>query len=394
MGRCGTASWCGVNLAQIWSVYSRATTSMRRNPVRVAKSTVTSTTMPAKSVAPSILIVSPYLAAANNGNWRTAARWARLLERCGYQALVQADADGPAARAAACMIALHARRSHPAIRSWRASGPARPLIVTLTGTDLYGDLPAGNADCAASLDAADALIVLQDDAVNHLPARHRGKAHVVFQSAPLLRTAVKPGTRLNCVMVGHLRAEKAPLTALAAWRLLPADEPIYLRHLGDALDPDLGKAATAMMANDRRYRWLGAVPHPAARQAIRRAHLLLVPSVMEGGANVVVEALTAGTAVLGSRMSGNVGMLGARYPGLFEVGDSAQLAALLLRARHEPAFLARLESTCGRKAPRFAPAAEQRALHRLVARMLQTAGITIPPSRGAPSRRDTRRKLP
>src|SRR5205814_3366171 len=101
-------------------------------------------------------------------------------------------------------------------------------------------------------------------------------------------------SRLNCVMVGHLRAEKDPLTALAAWRALPPTEPIYLRHVGGMLDPELGAAARDFMRTEPRYRWLGPLPHPATRQSIKRAHLLLLPSLMEGGANVVVEALTSG----------------------------------------------------------------------------------------------------
>ena len=71
------------------------------------------------------------------------------------------------------------------------------------------------------------------------------------------------------------------------------------------------------MARDPRYRWTGALPHGLTRCAIRNAHLLVHPSLMEGGANVIVEAITAGTPVIASRVSGNVGMLGRNYPGLF-----------------------------------------------------------------------------
>jgi putative glycosyltransferase (TIGR04348 family) len=323
----------------------------------------------AKPTKPIVLIVTPYLAAANNGNWRTAQRWARLLQSR-YHVIVQANADNAAVRDAACLIALHARRSHPAVLKWRAQGTARPLIVALTGTDLYRDLPDGNAEAQDSLQQADALIVLQEDALTNLPAIHRAKASVVLQSARALTPTVKPVTRLNCVMVGHLRAEKDPLTTLAAWRALPPDEPIHLRHIGGALDPKLGAAARAFMAAEPRYRWLGPVPHGATRQAIKRAHVLLIPSLMEGGANVVVEALTSGTPVLGTRMSGNIGMLGAAYPGLFPAGDSAALAALLLRCRHDPQFLREINAWCRRRAPLFSPAIERRALLRVVASVL------------------------
>lgn len=326
--------------------------------------------MPATPALPSILIVTPYLAAANNGNWRTADRWARLLRGAGHEVIVQADANGADTAKADCMIALHARRSHPSVVAWRQRRGRQPLVVAMTGTDLYRDLPGGDGDAADSIEAADALIVLQPDALTFVPPVHRRKAHVVFQSARALRPCEKPSSRLNCIMVGHLRPEKDPRTAFEAWRRIPPQEPVYLRHAGSPLDPDLAAAATALMQADRRYRWLGPVPHPAARQAIKRAHLLLVPSLMEGGANVVVEAITSGTAVLGSRMSGNVGMLGADYSGLFTVGSSDELAALLLRCRREPGFLRRLEVHCAARAGHFSPAAEQQALSNMLQRLL------------------------
>ena len=63
---------------------------------------------------------------------------------------------------------------------------------------------------------------------------------------------------------------------------------------------------------------------------------------MEGGANVVVEAITSGTPVIASRISGNLGMLGDDYPGYFAVGDAADLATVVERACRDRAFLASL----------------------------------------------------
>jgi glycosyltransferase involved in cell wall biosynthesis len=107
---------------------------------------------------------------------------------------------------------------------------------------------------------------------------------------------------------------------------------------------------------------LGPVSHAAARQRIRRAHLLIVPSVMEGGANVIVEAATSGTAVLASDCDGNVGMLGEDYPGYFPVGNAQALASLVLRCRDEPGYLRQLERRCAARARCFRPESERRAL--------------------------------
>jgi putative glycosyltransferase (TIGR04348 family) len=314
-----------------------------------------------RSTAPTLLLVTPYLADANNGNWRTAARWSRLLAPS-YRVIVQA-AEAPVTGGrrddAVALIALHARRSRPAIAAWHDARPERALVVTLTGTDLYRDVPARDPDALASLALADRLIVLQEDAPSHLPPALRPQADVVFQSARTLRPwPRKARDRLHCVMVAHLRDEKDPQTVFAAWRLLPPELPITLTLIGAALDPTLGAAANELAAADPRVRWLGPRPHAWTRQAIRRAHLLLVPSRLEGGANVVVEAVTAGTPVVGSRVSGNVGMLGGGYAGYFDVGDAGGLAELLQRACTDGAFRDLLQAKCAQRAPRFAPETE------------------------------------
>ena len=328
---------------------------------------------------PTLSIVTPFLADANNGNWRTAARWARLLAP-DFRPIVQA-ADAPVAAGAAALVALHARRSHGAIAAWRAAHPDRPVVVALTGTDLYRDVPAGDASALASLAWADRLIVLQDDALAHVPAQFRAGARVVCQSARTLAPwPGKSARRLHCVLVAHLRPEKDPETAFAAWRLLPRDVDATLTVVGAALDADLGRAARDLAAADPRVAWLGARPHAWTRQAIKRAHLIVVPSRMEGGANVVVEAVTAGTPVLGSRMSGNVGMLGDDYPGWFPVGDPSGLAVLVARAARDRTFLAELAARCHARAPRFAPAAEARGLRHVVAEALAAARLRMPTS--------------
>ena len=278
--------------------------------------------------------------------------------------------------AAALMIALHARRSRPAIEAWTRLRPRRPLVVALTGTDLYRDVARADADALSSLDDADALIVLQEDALRALPERVRAKAHVVFQSARrLVPFAGKSPRRLNAALVAHLREEKDPRTVFAAWRRLPVSLPARLAIIGAPLDPALAGEAAALAHTDARVRYQGPRPHAWTRQAIRRAHLLIVPSRMEGGANVVVEAVTAGTAVIASRIPGNVGMLGDDHPGYFPVGDADALAALVTRACADRAYLGRLEAAGRARADRFTPDAERAALGRAVEAALQSRPV-------------------
>jgi putative glycosyltransferase (TIGR04348 family) len=301
------------------------------------------------------------MAAANNGNWRTAARWAHLLApHC--RVIVQA-ADAPLPARADALVALHARRSRPAVTAWRAERGGAPLVVVLTGTDLYRDLAEGDRDALASVRDADRLVVLQGDAVRHVPKERRAYTHVVHQSARMLAPWPRKSTRrFNCVFVAHLRAEKDPATVFEAWHSLPRDAEITLTVIGAALDPALGEAARALAAREPRVRWLGMRPHAWTRQAIKRAHALICASRMEGGANVVVEAVTAGTPVIASRVSGNIGMLGEDYAGYFEVGDACALADLLVRAARSASFRAALQMQCASRAPMFGADAEREAL--------------------------------
>jgi putative glycosyltransferase (TIGR04348 family) len=309
----------------------------------------------------SLILVTPYLASANNGNWRTAARWARMAAPR-FRVILQSP-DAPLRDDAVALLALHARRSRDAIARWKRSHPDRALVVALTGTDLYRDVPAGDADALASIAEADRLIVLQDDALAHLDARQRAKASVVVQSARALAPwPRKAASRFNAIFVAHLRDEKDPRTLLAAWRLLPPDLPATITLVGGALDAGLADDVRRAAAADPRVRWRGARPHAWTRQAIRRAHALVVTSRMEGGANVVVEALTSGTPVIGTRMSGNLGLLGADYPGLFPVGDAGALAAMIERAARDRRWLAALARRGARLAKRMTPKAEARAL--------------------------------
>jgi len=153
-------------------------------------------------------------------------------------------------------------------------------------------------------------------------------------------------------------------------RALPATSTIRVTHIGQALDPELGRAAERTMAECARYRWLGGLEPAAARRWIARSRALVHTSRMEGGANVVIEAIRSDVPVLASRIDGNVGLLGRDYPGYFAPGDAGALAALMQRFADDAAFAARLASHCAERSPRYAPAAESAHVRALLADML------------------------
>lgn len=317
-----------------------------------------------------ICIVSPALAQANNGNWQTARRWAQFL-RTRYQADIASDwADQPAP---SLLIALHARRSAQPLARFCAAYPGRPSILVLTGTDLYRDIHS-DADAQASLERATALVLLQPAGLSELPPHLRAKAHVIYQSAPALQPPARPATPQHHVimMVGHLREEKDPRTFMLAASHVTA-RSARLLHIGGVLDPALGDAATAANAAwPGRYQWLGPLPHADTRQRLKHAHAMAICSRMEGGANVIIEAVTSGVPVLASDISGNRGMLGDDYLGYFPLGDAQALATLVDKSINVPGWYAQLQEQCTRRAQLFTPQAEQAALLDLVDNLLHT----------------------
>jgi putative glycosyltransferase (TIGR04348 family) len=315
-----------------------------------------------------VVIVSPALADANNGNWQTARRWQHLLASHTVRIVRQwPDADAQDTPDEV-MLALHARRSAPSVQAWHAQHGQRGLGLALTGTDLYRDI-AHDPQAQRSLDLAKSLVVLQGLGAKALPPQHQSKARVIYQSTGARQTLPKTTRHLRVVMVGHLREEKDPLTLMAAARLLPPDSGILIDHIGAPLESALGEAAQTTQAQCPTYRWLGALSHRQTLQHIQRAHLLVHTSRLEGGAHVLMEAMRSGTPVLASRIDGNLGLLGADYTGLFEAGDAQGLVDLLLRCRtgqNQNKLMAHLGHQCALRAPLFEPQAERAALHRWV----------------------------
>src|SRR6266704_370885 len=310
-----------------------------------------------------IALITPAGARSRSGNRHTATRWAAMLGSLGHRVRVSVRWDG---RAADAMIALHARRSHASIARFRERFPASPLVVVLTGTDLYRDIRS-DRDARASLALADRLVVLQDMGKLELAPRLRLKTRVIYQSAEVHASGEPPSSRFRVAVIGHLREEKDPFCAalaLAHLRDLPALEVV---HLGEALSRDMSREAQRLMRVDRRYRWLGNVPHRAALGWLSRSHLLVLSSRMEGGANVICEAAAAGVPVIASRVSGNIGMLGRGYPGYFALADERGLARQIRRVANDSPYYAHLKRLIAARCSLFLPQTERKGLQRLIA---------------------------
>jgi len=327
-----------------------------------------------------ILIVTPAPANSRYGNRVTAVRWLRILKEAGHRVSIKQSYSNERID---LLIALHAHRSFDSISRAHQTHPEIPIIITLTGTDVYGDLSPGTR-AFKSLEIATRIVALQPKALDELPGSFKKKSRVIYQSvkkrkdssqqrsstregehaigdARSVKSSQEGSRAFDVCVVGHLRPVKDPFRAALAARKLPASSRIRVVHVGAAMSTEAATWAEAEMKANPRYRWLGEQPAWRVRQILERSRLFVLSSKSEGGANALGEAIVAGLPVLASRIPGSTGILGDRYPGYFEVGDTTELARLMSRAENDSKYLARLKAQCERLAPLFDPAKERSA---------------------------------
>ena len=311
-----------------------------------------------------IKLITPALASARNGNSITAIRCARILQQLGHRVVMEQTYDG---KGCDLMIALHALRSHESIRLFKEMHPDLPLVVALTGTDLYRDIRI-NPDAQRSLELATRLIVLQPMGIVELPKRLRAKTRVIYQSAARVRrrsTPAKDGC-FNVCVISHLRPEKDPLRTAMAARELPDSSRLRVLHIGRPLSKEMDRRLRAEIARNPRFRWLGELPHWKTRRILADSQLLSVTSRMEGSSNALCEAIASSVPVVASKIPGLVGTLGKKYPGYFPVGETRELARLLQRIESNPKFYRRLKAHCARLSPLVDPKREITAWKKLL----------------------------
>jgi putative glycosyltransferase (TIGR04348 family) len=308
-------------------------------------------------------LITPSPSRARGGNWTTAARWAAMLRRLGHRVGVTRDYQG---QPADLMIALHAWRSADSIVRFANQHPDRPLVVVLTGTDAYRFIHSHPAQTLRSIELARVLVGLHDLIDEVVPSQHRAKLRVIHQSAPPGLPRQPAARDFRVCVAGHLREEKDPFRPAYAVRDLPPSSRIRVDLFGGAHSPEWAEQARAEIAGNPRFHWHGEVPRHRLRRALARSHLLVLPSRMEGGANVVGEAVMADLPVVASRIHGSIGLLGEDYPGLYPVEDTAALQDVLLRAERDADFYGALEYACRALRPLFDPAREERELEKLL----------------------------
>lgn len=301
-----------------------------------------------------------------NGNVVTSERWRAFFESLGHR--VKSDSPDGGGRCD-LLIVFNAYKNRQAVRDARKNGTADRIAICLTGTDLYWDLQ-NDPSARDVLYLADQLVVLQSMGIFALPADLRRRTMVIFQSAvaPKVESTREEGTFDVCG-IAHLRAVKDPLLAARAARLLPSDSRIRILHVGKALSSAYARAAAREVEENPRFHWFGEQSRERAAEILLGSRLLVMSSLLEGGANVVSEAVVSGIPVIGTDIPCMQGLLGDEYPGLFPVGDARMLAQLLYRAETDCRYYDELTAWCRRESYKFAPERERECLKILVERV-------------------------
>ena len=152
-----------------------------------------------------ICLVTPAPPGSRKGNRITAVRWARFLRELGHRVAVDEAYQG---QPCDLLIALHARRSAESVERFHREHPELPLVLALTGTDLYQDIRT-DPSAQRSLELATRLVVLQPMGIRELPRRLRDKARVICQSVQVPVGLASPahhsphGLRLGAPRTAH-----------------------------------------------------------------------------------------------------------------------------------------------------------------------------------------------
>jgi len=302
-----------------------------------------------------IILITPAPPKSRAGNRATATRWANILKALGHRVEIATQYDG---QNADLMLALHAWRSAEAIQQFADNYPQRPLIVAITGTDAYRFIHSHPEPTLQSIRLADQLVGLHDLISNTLPPDQRHKMNVIYQSAEPIAKRDPYRRYFHVSVLGHLRDEKDPLRPALAARQLPADSSIQIHQYGKACSPEWGDAAQAEMQLNPRYVWHQEIAHYEIRKVYQRTNCLVLPSRMEGGANVISEAVVAGVPVIASDIEGSVGLLGDDYAGYYPVENENALCEILQRCETDSKFYQLLQQQCIDRQSLFTPQKE------------------------------------
>ncbi|MBI4890202.1 MAG: glycosyltransferase [Acidobacteria bacterium] len=153
--------------------------------------------------------------------------------------------------------------------------------------------------------------------------------------------------RFLVAFAGRLSAEKAPGVFVEVAAALSTDPRFAFMMVGDGPERDAVECAILKHGLADRMLMCGMVAN--LRPYLQQTQALVVPSVMDGMPNVILEAMEAGVPVVASRVGGIPEMIRTESSGfLCTAGSVAEFAAAIRRLADSPELRARISAEARR----------------------------------------------
>jgi teichuronic acid biosynthesis glycosyltransferase TuaC len=194
---------------------------------------------------------------------------------------------------------IHAHYAVPAGDAVRRAEPGRPVVISVHGHDVYGDL-ARAPNVQAALAHADLVLANSRGTAARSMAHGAREARVVHLGASLPPAPRPEPSVPTLVTVANLVARKRHADVIAALALLEERWP-DLRYVvvGDGPERERLRALVAQHHLQDRVELRGRLPHEQAVAAAGTASLFVLPSVDEAFGVAYIEAMAAGVGAIG-----------------------------------------------------------------------------------------------
>lgn len=294
-----------------------------------------------------VAFITPFYQQSTRGNAVTVRRLERHLSAAGCDVRVFSLEEFSGidllqevrAFAPACIHAFHGCLGGPPARQIALS-LGIPYLITLTGTDVYGEsVPDRIEELTTVLLNAAALAVFHDvirQRLLSLLPELIDKIVVIPQGVDLPEVTGNEEVKGEFVFLlpAGIRPVKNVLFPLRPLLELHASYPqLRFELAGPVIDEVYGHEVMTAIAGYPFARWLGEVPFEKMPERYAAASVVLNTSLSEGGmANSLLEAMAAGRPVLVNDIEGNRSLVDDGVNGLLynTEADFREKAALLL----------------------------------------------------------------
>lgn len=178
----------------------------------------------------------------------------------------------------------------------------------------------------------------------------------------------------SLVFAGRLEAAKGALDAVRILAALPA--PFHLTMLGEGPLRGACKRLADELGCGDRLRIVGWVAGDAVRDAMKRAWLTLVPSLVDESFSLVaLESLSCGTPVVAYESGAIAELIGRRTGAVVGRGDAAAASETVKQICIDPLTWSHYSRQCIEAAIRFSPRDFRGSMEALLQRVVPTSSV-------------------